>query len=47
MSLQQLEESFRWLVSELYSDEATQQRKSHFFQQLREARRSVAHRATA
>jgi len=47
MSLQQLEENFRWLISELYSDEATQQRKANFFRQLRGARRGVAHRASA
>ncbi len=40
MSVAELECNFCWLVSELYSDDATQQRKSNFFQQLRAARRS-------
>ncbi|MCP3668295.1 MAG: B12-binding domain-containing radical SAM protein [Gammaproteobacteria bacterium] len=39
MSVKELEDNFRWLVSELYSDKETQRRKSHFFQQLRNARR--------
>ncbi len=42
MSVAELESSFTWLVSELYSDEETHRRKSHFFQQLREARRQYA-----
>jgi len=41
MSVEELESNFRWLVSELYSDEETQRRKSHFFQQLRAARHHV------
>ena len=39
MSVEALESNFRWLISELYSREETQRRKSYFFQQLREARR--------
>jgi len=39
MSVEELETNFRWLISELYSREETQRRKSYFFQQLREARR--------
>ncbi len=39
MSVKELEDNFRWLISELYSDEETQRRKSYFFQQLRNARR--------
>ncbi|MCW8907595.1 MAG: DUF4070 domain-containing protein, partial [Sedimenticola sp.] len=39
MSVEALETNFRWLISELYSREETQRRKSYFFQQLREARR--------
>ncbi len=39
MSVAELESSFTWLVSELYSDEETHRRKSHFFHQLRDARR--------
>jgi radical SAM superfamily enzyme YgiQ (UPF0313 family) len=39
MSVAELERNFTWLVGELYSDEETQRRKSHFFQQLRDARR--------
>jgi len=42
MSVEELESNFRWLVSELYSDEEAQRRKSHFFQQLRAARHHVA-----
>jgi radical SAM superfamily enzyme YgiQ (UPF0313 family) len=42
MSVQELEDNFRWLISELYSDAETQRRKSHFFQQLRELRRHKA-----
>jgi len=43
MSVEELERGFRQLVSELYSDTATQRRKSHFFQQLRAARRNKDH----
>lgn len=39
MSVTELEQNFTWLISELYSDEETQRRKTHFFQQLREVRR--------
>ena len=42
MSVEELECNFRWLVSELYSDEETQRRKSHFSKQLRAARQHVA-----
>ena len=43
MSVDELESNFRWLVNELYSDEATQQRRSRFHRQLREVKRSEAH----
>lgn len=39
MSVAELEDNFRWLIGELYSDEATQMRKSHFYHQLRYARK--------
>ena len=39
LTVKELEENFRWLISELYSDESTQQRKTHFYQQMRQARK--------
>lgn len=39
MSVKQLEDNFRWLMAEIYSDEAVAERKHHFYHQLREARR--------
>ncbi len=39
MSVDELERNFHWLINELYSDEATHQRKSSFYQQLREVKR--------
>lgn len=41
MSVEELERNFRWLIRELYSDEATEERKRKFFRQLRGARRGV------
>lgn len=41
MSVAALEENFRNLVRVLYSEEETESRKHHFFQQLRRARRTV------
>lgn len=36
MTVAQLEDNFRWLVKELYSEQATKQRKQNFFRQLRQ-----------
>lgn len=39
MTVEELEQNFRLLVSELYSDQATTRRKEGFFRQLRQARK--------
>ncbi|UCC55938.1 MAG: B12-binding domain-containing radical SAM protein, partial [Gammaproteobacteria bacterium] len=39
MTVEELEQNFRSLVSELYSDQATTRRKEGFFRQLRQARK--------
>jgi len=41
MTVNELEDNFRWLMKELYSDEATKARNAHFYHQLRQARREV------
>jgi radical SAM superfamily enzyme YgiQ (UPF0313 family) len=41
MSVTELEDNFRWLMQEIYSDEAVRERKHHFYGQLREARRAT------
>ena len=46
MSVSELEENFRKLASSLYSEEATQSRKRHFFQLLRRERRKVCPQRT-
>ncbi len=40
MTVAELESNFRWLVRELYSEQATKQRKKNFYRQLRQVRRS-------
>lgn len=42
MTVNELEENFRWLMQEIYSDESVAERKHHFYSQLREARRLKA-----
>ncbi|MEW8014950.1 MAG: radical SAM protein [Candidatus Sedimenticola endophacoides] len=36
MTVKELEDSFRWLAGELYNEQATKARKSHFYRQLRQ-----------
>jgi len=36
MTVAELEENFRWLVQELYSEQATKERQRRFYQQLRQ-----------
>ncbi len=40
MTVAELESNFRWLVQELYSEQATKQRQKNFYRQLRQVRRS-------
>jgi len=41
ITVKELEDNFRWLMKELYSDDATKARNAHFYHQLRQARRKV------